>query len=256
MGGGETARGGRGIPEQDRNGSEMMPAGRTARLAGALYVLSAVAEGGALIYLPGHLIVDGDAAATADRILVHERAFRACIAGELSGALILLLLVRTLRQLLGWANGSRASLMVALVLVSVPITFVNVLNEMAALDLFKGAGYLSAIDPAQRDALAMLLLDLHGDGVSLANIFWGLWLFPFGLLVMDSKAMPRVVGVWLMLDAVALVTVSVTSLLLPALSDSAGRFAIVPELGELIAMAWLLIWGVRARQDVQAGPQG
>jgi hypothetical protein len=59
-----------------------------------------------------------------------------------------------------------------------------------------------------------------------------------------------------MLDAVALVTVSVTSLLLPALSDSAGRFAIVPELGELIAMAWLLIWGVRARQDVQAGPQG
>jgi hypothetical protein len=64
--------------------------------------------------------------------------------------------------------------MVTLVLFSVPITFLTVLNEVAALRLLHGDSFLDVINGAQRDALALLFLSLHGDVASLANIFWGL----------------------------------------------------------------------------------
>jgi hypothetical protein len=96
----------------------------------------------------------------------------------------------------------------------------------------------------------MLFLGLHGDGVQLANIFWGLWLFPFGLLVIRSRFIPRILGAWLILNGVALVGVSLTALLHPASVDIANRIAIVPELGELWIMVWLIFLGVRGAGGV------
>jgi hypothetical protein len=121
--------------------------------------------------------------------------------------------------------------MVTLVLLSVPITFINVLSELAALDLIQGPPFLATIDTPQRDALAMLCLDLHGDGVSLANIFWGLWLLPFGMLVIRSRALPRLIGAWLIADCFGLVAVSLSTLLIPAYVDIVSKLAIPAELG-------------------------
>jgi hypothetical protein len=137
-------------------------------------------------------------------------------------------------------------MMVTLALVSVPITFVNVLNEIIALRLLHGGSLLSVFDKPQCYALATLFLGLHGDGVTLANIFWGLWLFPFGILVMKSRFLPRILGVLLIIDSFALVVVSLTGLILPAYLDVVNRFATIPELGELWTMAWLLIKSVKA----------
>lgn len=218
---------------------------KTARIAGALYLLSAIAAGFPLVYVPNKLIVDGNAAATAHNILASEMLFRACIVSELLGAIIFIFMVRALYHLLYGVDKTQASLMVTLVLLSVPITFVNVLNELVALTLLHGANFLALFDQAQREALAMLFLGLHGDGVGLANIFWGLWLFPFGALVIKSGFLPRFLGVWLILNGLALVAVSLTALLLPSYSDLVNRVAILPELGELATMAWLLIKGAR-----------
>lgn len=221
---------------------------KTARIAGGLYLLSAATAGVPLIYVPSTLIVSGNAAETANKILASEMSFRACIISELIGAIIFIFMVRVLYRLLSGVNKTHASLMVVLVLISVPITFLNVLNEIAALTLLHGDEFLSVFDKPQRDALAMLFLGLHGDGANLANIFWGLWLFPFGVLVMRSGFLPRILGVLLILNCFALVAVSLTALLLPAYLDVVNRSAIIPELGELWMMAWLLIKGVRAPQ--------
>lgn len=91
-----------------------------------------------------------------------------------------------LYRLLSGVNKRQASLMVGLVLVSVAITFVNVLDNIAALTLFRGGDFLAVFDKHQLDALAMLFLRLHGEGHVVNEIFWGLWLFPFGVLVMRS----------------------------------------------------------------------
>ena len=223
----------------------MNPAQKTARIAGALYLLSAAAEGIPLIYVPAVLIVNGNAAATVRSILASEATFRCCIVSELVGAIVFLFLVRALYRLMSGVNKAYASLMVTLALISVPITFLNALNETAALTLMHGADFLSAFDQPQRYALAMLFLGLHADGANVANIFWGLWLFPFGVLVIRSRFIPRLLGVWLIADGFALVAVSLTGLLLPPYLDIVNRVAIVPELGELWMIAWLLIKGVR-----------
>jgi hypothetical protein len=217
----------------------------TARIAGALYLLSAAAAGVPLIYIPSALIVDGNATATAHNILASEMIFRGCIVSELIGAVVFIFMVMALYRLLSGVNRTHASLMVTLVLVSVPITFLNVLNEIAALTLIRGADFLSVFNNPQHDALAMLFLGLHADGANVANIFWGLWLLPFGVLVMRSGFFPRILGAWLIANGFALVAVSLTGLFLRAHLNIVSRVAILPELGELWMMAWLLIKGVR-----------
>ena len=60
--------------------------------------------------------------------------------------------------------------------------------------------------------LGTLALRLHTHGVLAEEIFWGLWLVPFGLLVMRSGFVPRVLGILLVIAGGAYVAHSVTSL--------------------------------------------
>ncbi len=153
-----------------------------------------------------------------------------------------------LYRLLSGVNKTHASLMVALVLVSAAVGFMNVLNNIAALTLFRGADFLSVFDKPQRHALAMLFLRLHGQGIVINEIFWGLWLFPFGVLVMRSGFLPRILGVWLIVNCFAYVVLSFTGLLSPQYQDVAFRSAFPAQLGEVAIMLWLLIRGAKVQQ--------
>ena len=62
---------------------------------------------------------------------------------ELTGAILLLFLVRILYQLLNGIDRAQASLMVTFVVISVPITFLNVFNDVAALALLHSGTFLS-----------------------------------------------------------------------------------------------------------------
>lgn len=222
----------------------MEPTRRTARLAAVLYLLSGVPAVFSLQYVPGRLIVKGDAAATAGRVLASEMVFRLGMVCELINVVIFIFVIRALCRLLAPVNKTQASLMARLFLPSVAISFLNVLNEIAALTLFRGADFLSVFDKPQRDALAMLFLRLHGQGVHLAAIFWGLWLFPFGILVIRSGFLPRILGVLLIVNGLAYPIASLTTLLFPAYAPLVIRVAIIPELGELWIVLWLLIKGI------------
>jgi hypothetical protein len=105
--------------------------------------------------------------------------------------------------------------MVLLILVSVPIAFLNELNSIAALVLVRGADFLSIVDNPQREALAMLFLNLHSYGFVVAEIFSGLWLLPLALLVYGSHFLPRFLGVWLALAGFAWVILSSSGVLSP-----------------------------------------
>src|SRR5713101_4356905 len=156
----------------------MHPTKKAARIAGAIYLSTALTAPFSLIYIPRTLIVRGDANATASNILAHETLFRLGIVADLITSVIFILLAMALYRLLSGVNKTHASLMVALVLVSVAVGFVNVLNNIAALTLFRGADFLAVFDKRQLDAMAMLFLRLHGQGLVMNEIFWGLWLFP------------------------------------------------------------------------------
>jgi hypothetical protein len=224
---------------------------RQARLAGLLYLLLALTAPIGLLIAPSKLIVPGDAAATAAHLRASEWLMRVGIASELVHQVIGIFLVLALYRLFRAVDESQARQLVILgALVSVPIVFVNVLNEIAALVLVSGPPFLSTFAQAQLDSLAYLFLRLHGQGISVVSVFWGLWLFPFGLLVIHSGFIPRVFGLLLMLAGTAYVVSSFTTLVLPRQAALVGRFALPLEVAELPIVFWLLIWGARPQRGL------
>src|ERR1700686_629349 len=217
------------------------------RFAGLLYLFTSIIGVFAMIYVPSKLIVDGNAAATANNISASETLFRLGIAGELIGQAGFIFVALALYDLLKGVNRRHASLMVTLIVVSIPIAFLNELNSIAALVLVRGADFLSIFEKPQRDALAMLFLNLHSYGFDVAGIFWGLWLFPLGLLVYRSRFLPRFLGIWLVFAGVAWVTLSLTGLLLPQYQDKVDTWSQPAFFGELAFMFWLLIKGAKPK---------
>lgn len=218
---------------------------KAARFVGLLYLLAALPGPFVLLYIPGKLIVKGDAAATARNILASEMLFRIGIAGELLFCALFLVVPLALYRLLKEVNKGQASLMVTLFALSVPISCLNTLNSIAALVLIRGADFLSVFDQAQRESLAMLFLKMHSQGFMGALMFWGLWLFPLGLLVYKSDFLPRLLGVWLMIACFAYLADIVSTLLWPAYAGAVSRITMVPKLGEVAFMLWLLIVGAK-----------
>jgi hypothetical protein len=222
------------------------------RFVGLLYVLVSIPGAFALIYVPSRLIVDGNATATASNIAAHETLFRAGIASQLISQILFMWVALALYDLLKGVNQRHASLMFGLIVVSIPIALLNELNAIAALILVRGADFLAIFEESQRDALAMLFLNLHGHGFDVAAIFWGLWLFPLGLLVYRSGFFPRILGVLLMLNCFTYPVNSFTSLLLPQYEHIVSRWMMPLTFGELLFMFWLLIMG--AKPKPLAGP--
>ncbi|MGB7848997.1 MAG: DUF4386 domain-containing protein [Candidatus Acidiferrum sp.] len=223
----------------------MSSAKNPGRFAGLLYVLTSIVGFFAMGYVPGKIIVHGNAAATATNMAASETLFRLGIAGELIGMAGFIFVALALYDLLKGVNRRQASLMVTLIVVSVPIVFLNELNSFAALLLVRGADFLSIFEKSQREALAMLFLNLHGRGFVVAELFWGLWLFPLALLIYRSRFLPRFLGVWLAFAGLAWVILSLTSVLLPQYQDKVYIYSQPAIFGEITFMLWLVIKGAK-----------
>src|SRR5438477_436961 len=153
----------------------MNPTKNPGRFAGLPYLFMSIIGFFALGYVPNKLIVHANPAATATNISAHEALFRFGIASELIGQAGFIFVALVLYDLLKGVNRRHASLMVTLMVVSIPIAFLNELNSIAALALVRGADFLSIFEKPQREALAMLFLNLHFHGLVADEIFWGLW---------------------------------------------------------------------------------
>jgi hypothetical protein len=227
---------------------------KKARIAGLLYLtlLSAPLR---LLYIPGKLFVAGNATATANNIAAHETLFRLGILSDLFTATMAIFLTLALYRLFKEVDHDLAALMVILgALMVTPIYFVNTINDAAALTLAHGGNFLSGIDKPQRDALVMIFLHMHGHGIRANEIFWGLWLFPFGLLVYRSGFLPRILGVWLMLNCFAYLATSVTGIMWPEHEQIVSNWVFPVMFGELAVMLWLIIVGAKVRHSLATAP--
>lgn len=224
---------------------------RNARIAGLLY-LTLLTAPLRLIYIPSKLFVTGNASATANNIAAHETLFRLGILSDLLTATMGIFLALALYRLFKEVDRGLARLMVILgALMVTPIYFLNTTSDAAALLLARGADFLSVFDKPQRDALVMVFLRMHGQGVLANEIFWGLWLFPFGLLVYRSRFLPRVLGVWLMLNCFAYLATSLTGMLWPVYEDRVSNSVFPLMLGEPAILLWLIIMGAKEPQPLE-----
>jgi len=226
----------------------------TARLAGLLWLLAAATAGFSLVYVRPKLIVAGDAAATVNNIIAFESLFRSAIASSILSQIFFLFFGLTIFRLFKGAGKALAMVFLTSLLVGVGVGVVNSLNNIGALVVLGDADYLKAFQPAQINALAMIFLRLNNSGIGLLEIFTALYMFSFGLLIIKSGYLPRVLGLLLMIGACAFPINTFTKILIPQfyplLIMRVTMF--LNAFGAPATMLWLLIKGVKEQPAGEA----
>lgn len=220
---------------------------RLARTAGVLYLGVAVLGGWAHKGVRPKVFIPGDAAATANNVAEHVSLVRYGVVADLAQATLMLFVVLALYKLLQHAGRPIARAMVVLVIVSTAITSLNMVNQLGAVLVATDVSYAAGFGAAGSDALVLLLLDLQHHGYLIAQIFFGLWLFPLGLLAYRSKMFPRPIGIGLMVGAVAYLIDVPLQFLTPELADTISPIVLIPIViaAEVSMLVYLLVKGVR-----------
>jgi hypothetical protein len=193
----------------------MDPTQRLAHRAGLLYVLSGSIAPFCYLYVPGALVVQGDALATADCVRASEGLLRAAAIGELTSATVLTFAILALYELFRTVDQKMSTLMAVLMLVSVPISCISAVIYLAPVLLLKSTAVTSVLSPGQAAAQVTLFLRLHAHGLVVAQVFWGLWLIPLGQLIQRSGFIPRWLAFPLFAAGTAYVLNSLGTLVLP-----------------------------------------
>jgi hypothetical protein len=198
-----------------------------------------------IMYVPSTLIVPGDPAATANNLVANEWLFNLSILGRLITQLLHIVFVLVFYELFKTVSKNQAALIVILGLVGVPIAMLNDLNQVAALLVLSGADYLAVFTADQSQSLMMFFLSLNEQGILIASIFWGLWLFPIGTLIYESRYFPKLFGHLLIIAGFGYLLGSLAHILLP--NDEAVFFQVfdLMTFGELIFMLWVVLRGAK-----------
>jgi len=217
---------------------------KTARIAGFFYFM----------YIVTHVISDvcrdsfivlGDAAATASTIMAHEGLFTITAVGDLLAAALFFLAAWALYVLLKPVNKNLALLFLLLNLAGVAIHCMSALNLFAALLLMNGPDYLNVFQADQLHALAMFFLDLREKGFTVAQLFYGAWLFPLGYLVFKSGFLPKILGIVLMIHCVGWLMTFLQFFLFPGFEVITYLTYPLGFISEFGLTLWLLIMGAK-----------
>jgi len=227
---------------------------RQARLAGLLYVLASIPAPIGLIYVPNKLVVLNDATATANHIRDSESLLRLGIACELWQATMFIFVVLALYRLFKAVNEAYAMAMMILILISIPMYLLSVVYEIAALLVVSGATFLSVFDQGQLNALAYVFMRLHNRTIMVGEIVGALWFFPFGILVIRSGFIPRILGYLLFVAALGYLPGHLTNLLLPAYGPLVDKLTAFFPAFEVPIILWLLIWGAKDQRGQPPDP--
>jgi hypothetical protein len=222
------------------------PLQRLARTAGVYYLAVAIFGGFAHI-VRVKVYVAGDAGATAHNIVTNANLVRFSFVADLVQATFALFLVLALARLLQHVNRGMARAMVLFVVLQVGITCLNLVHQLAALLVATESSYTSAFDADQLNALVLLLMDLQHNGFLIAQIFFGLWLFPLGWLAYRSGMFPRPLGVILMVATGAYLVDVPLQFLAHDFAAAVSPIVVVPlvTIAEVSMVCYLLIKGVR-----------
>ena len=217
---------------------------KTARIAGLIYLIIVLTGIFNLRYVPSKLIVWDDASATINNIMASESLFRLGIVTGLISYTCFIILPLVLYKLLKSVNKNHALLMVVLAVVSVPIAYNIMLYKVDILSLLSDAEYMKVFGADKLNAQVMLLLKSYNNGIGIVQIFWGLWLFPFGYLVFKSGFLPKFLGILLMIGCFGYLLKFFGHSLFP--NFEIPFFVTLPgSIGEIGICLWLLIMGAK-----------
>lgn len=224
---------------------------KMARIAGLIYLAFAIFSAFGMVYVPSKLVVEGNALQTVQNIFASETLFRLGIASNLIGQVLFIFLAMQLYTILNSVNKFQARLMVVLVISAVPIMFMLILNQFGVMLISNGAEYFNVFSTEQIHAISLALIDFYNGGVLIIGIFWGLWLLPFGYLVIKSGFIPKVFGILLIVSGLCYLIDSLSFIINPSFRVIISSFITAPlALGEFAMILWLLIVGVKQKESL------
>ena len=223
---------------------------KTSRIAGIIYLGVVLTGLFSLLYVPSKLINYENAALTFENITNSETLFRLGIASGLLCYTFFIFLPLVLYKLFKDTNENMAKLMVLLALISVPMYFINVQNELSALSIINNPNYLKGFTQEQIQSQVLFYIVQYDNGMRLIHVFSGLWLFPFGYLVYKSDFLPKFFGILLMLGCIGYLINFFGRLLIHDYSELgvSSYISLPASIGEIGICLWLLIIGAKEKK--------
>ena len=225
---------------------------KTSRMAGfhyLMYILTSIIANmfGRFVFV--------DAAVTVNHIMAHESKFRIGFVISLFSVVFFLLAAWYLYNLLKPVNKNLALLFLLLNLGGFVIWIISTLNLFASLLILNGADFLNVFQTDQLQVQAMLFINLRNSGAIIAQIPYGIWLFPLGYLVFKSGFLPKILGILLIIDCFGLLICVIQYFLLPNCEVISYPLMAISFIAELSLTLWLLIKGAKVQQPALADGQ-
>ena len=223
------------------------------RWAGLLYLLLIPLGFFGAAYVPSVIVQADDIVVTVSNLRAFEGLQRLGLVAVLTMNVIRIALVLVLFELFKSAGRVMAGFMVAFLLIGAGISMLNEASLFAALAV-SGPDVAAPFTNAQTYRHTWLALQMHEFGTYVAVIFWGLWLFPLGVLAYRSGVMPKILGVLLIVAGFGYVADSFTYFLAPERLVPLADFLFV---GEVTFTLWLVFMGVKSEDpDASARSSG
>ena len=216
-----------------------------ARFGGLLYLVIIFAGVMGQLFVRGKLVVAGDAAQTAGRIMASESLWRLGIGGDLLMHVCDIFVMWALYVLLRPVSRNLALLNLLLNLIQTAVLTVNKLTLLAPLLLLGNNAYLKAVDTAQLQAWSYAAIEMHEYGFGVGLIFFGCVCLVEGHLIRKSGFLPPLLGVLMQIAGLCYLINSVALLLAPEFESRLFPAILMPCLvAELSLALWLLVKGV------------
>jgi hypothetical protein len=216
---------------------------RYARAAGVAMLLSIIFGAIGEAYVPGQIIVGGDAAATAANIINHPVLFRVGFATYLVEGICDITLAVLFYVLLRPVNRNLALVSAFFGIASMVLFAVAMSAYFGSSLILSDAAGMAAFTTEQRNALALFSLRISTMIATLFLILYGIATMIRGYLIMRSGYFPKVFGWLFMLGGAGFFLRTATYVLAPAYSSELMLLPIAAA--GIPFMLWLLIRGVK-----------
>lgn len=228
---------------------------KNARRAGIFYlafVVTCIFAG----VVRSNLIVYDDASKTADLLKNNMGLLRLSAVDDLVSAVLFLLAAWALYVLLKPVQKNIALLFLLLNAAGVAVQCLSLLFLFAPMLISGSADLQKVFEPNQMEALNLLFFNLHKSGFTIAQIFFGTWLFPLGYLVYKSGFLPKWLGILLIADCAGCLIWFFQFFLLPGYDIITYPGLAISFVAEFSLGLWLVIKGVKEQKPAVAEETG
>src|SRR5512136_2106889 len=164
---------------------------KIARAAGLFYLLYVISSVVANLF---GKFVFVEAPVTVNHIMTHAFQFRIGFVINLFSVVFFVVAAWALYELLKPVNKDLALLFLLFNVAGFAVWLFSSLCLFASLVILNGAETINAFQPDSLQALALFFVNLYKNGYVIAQVPYGVWLFPLGYLVLKSSFLPKILG--------------------------------------------------------------